>query len=174
MKLYPIDCVTPLRDQAYYFYMMEAFEKATALIWAQVFSINLTYTNDELKRARSLVDALVAAHRRGVDVRLILGGEQTELNGFEMSNSLSMDYMTDQGLPAVCYHSERKYSAHSKYVMLDGKRIILGSHNWGHRSLRTGHDDSVEIASEGFCRFMAGQFLSDWEYSNKMQFVEAP
>jgi phosphatidylserine/phosphatidylglycerophosphate/cardiolipin synthase-like enzyme len=76
--------------------------------------------------SRSIASALVAAHRRGIDVRVIADREQSSLDGSRLGD------LSRAGIPV--FVDAAYQSAHSKVMVLDagsgGSAVITGSYNW--------------------------------------------
>ncbi len=162
MSLYNIQSAKPLQNDMYYYHLIKTIESSKTRIWVSMFSINLLYTNDDSLRTRKLINCLLTAKNRGVDVRIVIGAGKEKHNLFDTSNLISEKYLNQISLISKFYAKKNK-SSHSKYVLVDNDIIILGSHNFGHRSLRVGNDDSVEIKSIEFNKYLESNFLEKWE-----------
>ena len=107
-----------------------------------------------------LLGDLIAAHNRGVDVSVILDGNDRpwENDGKEQEdkkNQSAFDFLTAAGVD-VRYDSNDKL-LHSKLIVIDESVTILGSTNWTYSALRKNHEASVIIRSPAVARtFMAG------------------
>ncbi|MDG3444617.1 phospholipase D-like domain-containing protein [Nitrospirillum amazonense] len=74
--------------------------------------------------SRPIGSALVAAWRRGVDVRLIVDGEQYAQHGAEAQ------WCARQGVTVAIDAPPGRYAhAHDKVMIIDGTRVITGSYN---------------------------------------------
>lgn len=76
--------------------------------------------------ARHIVSALIAAHRRGVDVRVILDrkelqGDRDEVYGVDRLIRAGISVMVDEGVRGI---------AHNKVMIVDGRTVITGSYNF--------------------------------------------
>ncbi|MBQ8255674.1 MAG: phospholipase D family protein [Alphaproteobacteria bacterium] len=71
---------------------------------------------------RKIVDAILAAHKRGAVVRVITDRAMA-------GNKYSLDEeLAAAGIPVVI-HKKHKIM-HNKYAIVDGKTIVTGSYNW--------------------------------------------
>ncbi|MBR5153971.1 MAG: hypothetical protein IKW57_04225 [Alphaproteobacteria bacterium] len=71
---------------------------------------------------RKIVDAILAAHKRGAKVRVITDRTMA-------GNKYSLDEeMAAAGIPVVI-HKKHKIM-HNKYAIFDGKTVVTGSYNW--------------------------------------------
>ena len=164
MELFPVKEATPLQNEQYYYRLCEAIDNCISRFWAAQFSINLMYSNDDILRTRKLIEKLQKATHRRVDVRILMGAGTEQTDAFDTSNQMSYTFIKNTGVPIRFFNSDFKKSSHSKYVLVDKELTILGSHNWGHRSLRVGQDDSIELKAEGFNKFLEYDFLTNWNY----------
>lgn len=155
--------VTALRNTDYFYFLLEAVRTSELRVWASVFSMNLNFLDDTTLRVRDLAKELIAARARGVDVRILLSGEQVEFNSFRVANETASDYLREKGVDVRHYASEDKGQSHSKYVLIDGSWVVLGSHNWSPRSFAEGRDDSVALRSAELSSRMWRMFVQDWE-----------
>jgi phosphatidylserine/phosphatidylglycerophosphate/cardiolipin synthase-like enzyme len=70
----------------------------------------------------SIARALVSAHQRGVDVRVILDRRKDD------NDHSQTDRLVDSGLPAFADGSH--HTAHNKVILIDHRLIITGSFNF--------------------------------------------
>lgn len=76
-----------------------------------------------LLSTKRIAEPLIAAHRRGVAVRVIFDREQADQN-------VSLDEkLAEAGIP-VFYDSPAKGKAHDKVMIIDGRTVITGSFNF--------------------------------------------
>lgn len=76
-----------------------------------------SFTNDDL------ANEIIAAHKRGVTVRLITDDEAMKGKGADSQRC------SDAGIPTRC-DSEEKYHMHNKFMLVDQKFLLTGSFNW--------------------------------------------
>jgi phosphatidylserine/phosphatidylglycerophosphate/cardiolipin synthase-like enzyme len=99
--------------------IVEALRTARRQILVQAFSFT----------SRNLANALIAARRRGVDVRVTADREQT----FSSDNSRIPD-LAAAGIPVSL--EVRYQSAHNKVMVIDAdtanQAVITGSYNWSY------------------------------------------
>ena len=69
-----------------------------------------------------IAKALVAAHNRGVDVRVILDGRKDD------SDHSQVDRLVDGGVPA--FADEKHHTAHNKVMLIDHHLLFTGSFNF--------------------------------------------
>ncbi len=111
---------------------------------------------------RLLLAALVAAHNRGVAVRVLLDADRPE-DPYRSSviNAPAQVYLTAAGIPVQFDSTERLL--HSKYLVADGSLVILGSHNWSAGSYFAYDDLSLVIQSVELAQTLSARFVSLWQ-----------
>jgi phosphatidylserine/phosphatidylglycerophosphate/cardiolipin synthase-like enzyme len=75
-----------------------------------------------LTTGSGIVEALLRAHRRGVEVKLI--ADRTTPCGYNSG----IDLLASAGVPVWIDHSAR--IAHAKTMVIDGRMTLNGSYNW--------------------------------------------
>lgn len=83
------------------------------------------FVNVYLLTAPSVVDALVSAKKRGVDVRVILEKDPYRLPG---SNRAARDRLLSSGVSVFSSRDDFAYT-HAKYVVADGKDYVFSTGN---------------------------------------------
>ncbi|MFB6138553.1 MAG: phospholipase D-like domain-containing protein [Halobacteriaceae archaeon] len=112
-----------------------------------------------------LLDAVVAAARRGVRVRVLLSGawyvREANRNLSRRLNALA----DREGLSLAVRLAEprSRYShVHVKGVVVDGERALVGSVNWNNVSLRENREVALVIQDRAVARYYARVFRADW------------
>lgn len=132
-------------------------------------SIHLTMYMITLSAARRgsavyhLADALIAAHRRGVMVQVLLdrSGAWVEGRGAESgsstgANAAAADYLRAHGV-AVAFDDETTRT-HAKVLVIDEATVLLGSANWSEASLTRNREATVLVRSPALARELMAQF----------------
>lgn len=119
---------------------------------------------------RLLLEALVAAHNRGVAVRVLLDADRPE-DPYRSSviNAPAQVYLTAAGIPVQFDSTERLL--HSKYLVADGSLVILGSHNWSAGSYFAYDDLSLVIQSVELAQTLSARFVSLWQEASERNTV---
>ena len=164
-KPLPIKGCTPLRDTEYHDFVRQQIATAKTRIWISMFTINATIRSDGDLRVRNLLKCLALAQRRGVDVRVLLGGDETVASDLWIANQVAIEFLRVVGLSVRNYRSAESTNSHSKVVLVDNDWLVLGSHNWSPRSLSEGLDDSIAICSAPMADELRGRFLRTWRES---------
>ncbi|MGN6187118.1 MAG: phospholipase D-like domain-containing protein [Thermoanaerobaculia bacterium] len=108
-----------------------------------------------------LVDALVDRSRKIDDVRIILrsGGDGFLDNMAELKRR-GMD---------VNRCVKRISATHTKGIIVDGKRVLIGSHNWSSLGVTLNRDASLIFHDEDIAQYFAKVFEEDWTRSASIE-----
>lgn len=125
----------------------QALDGARVRVFAEVY----TLTDAEV------VSRLVAAHRRGVDVRVILDPNQAY-------NLHARDVLVAAGVPVRWYPVPKGALLHAKIGLFD-RLLVLGSANWTLSGLGVNHELDIETRDPSAVAAYGSRFASDWERS---------
>jgi cardiolipin hydrolase len=104
-----------------------------------------------------VIAELVAAHRRGADVRVLLDPHQSyNLHGYAVLRAA--------GVPTLWYPIPRGALLHAKIGLFDAN-LVLGSANWTASGLGVNHELDIETADAGAVAAYATRFAADWTRS---------
>jgi hypothetical protein len=117
-------------------------------------SLSLLAPGKNDARFEELVDALLQKQEAGVDVRIIIRGEfapvgpleQLQKKGFEMKNVRLQN------------------RCHTKGIIIDGLRVMIGSHNWTNQGTLVNRDASLIFEDEEIAAYFEKIFEFDWEH----------
>jgi len=104
-----------------------------------------------------LANELVKAKERGVDVRVIL---EPRLSGDE--NLKMMKFLREKGISARWASLEYKLT-HAKAMIVDKKKVLVGSTNWSMSAMTKNREYSVLIEDNGVVAEFIKNFEEDWE-----------
>jgi phosphatidylserine/phosphatidylglycerophosphate/cardiolipin synthase-like enzyme len=104
---------------------------------------------------KGMQDALIAAAKRGVQVRVLLEPRVQQ-------NLKTAEYLKANGV-RVAWASLEFEKTHSKFAVADSKRLLVGSLNWSRSALLRNREAGVIIDDENAARFFGGVFASDWQ-----------
>lgn len=114
------------------------------------------YVEVYILTSSKVVDSLISAHYRGVDVKVIL-----ERRVSDNTNSLSFSRLSGAGIDA-CWATEAYKLTHSKIIIVDGRKALVGSHNLSNSALN--YNREVSLLLEGNAvHSLISLFDSDWE-----------
>jgi phosphatidylserine/phosphatidylglycerophosphate/cardiolipin synthase-like enzyme len=149
---YEIDA---LNDQDYYYAIKNDLQKANETI--QVAMYSMVYDPpDSFDWANDLIRELVNAQQRGVSVSVII--ENRTYFGSMSNNLEAYDYLSINGIDVRA--DEENDTDHMKLVIIDGKIVYVGSHNWSESALYYNHETSVKILSDGIAETFIDYFTT--------------
>ena len=118
--------------------------------------IEQMYIYDDLT---DIIDAIVNAHNRGVDVKIILDDTDND------DSKAAADYLNGEGIPLkICTSTVPQYfdTQHNKGVLVDGKKVLISSINWSPTSLRYNRETGIIIESSDVTSYYLALFNHDW------------
>ena len=108
-----------------------------------------SFTNDDL------ANEIIAAHKRGVKVRIITDDEAMKGKGADAVRC------SDAGIP-VRSDSEEKYHMHNKFMVVDSTFLMTGSFNWTFQAGKSNQENVVIIDGEYFIKKYNEEFNKLW------------
>jgi phosphatidylserine/phosphatidylglycerophosphate/cardiolipin synthase-like enzyme len=135
-----------INDRDYYPAVKELFEEADDSIHIVLYGSKY-YTFDsrgDNVQVNSLLEELGEAAERGVDVKVVFDESWDGIVDTAIHlKSLGVDVVFDK----------KGKTTHSKFIVMDGKIVVVGSTNWSYSALQKNHEANVlihssEIASE--------------------------
>lgn len=111
---------------------------------------------------RRTVDELIEAHRRGVDVRILLNPLQIEDNRV---NEWAAARLSAAGVPVRWFKvdGETGGKLHAKMGIFDDEEVIVGSANWSKAGLTYNREAGVDIFDRAVAATYRDMFLQDWQ-----------
>ena len=108
-----------------------------------------------------MINAIVNAKKRGVDVKVILEPKASQ-------NNQTVKILVQHGIP-VAYANTSHYGSphqfetmHNKGMIIDGKIVLISSINWSPTSLRDNREVGVIIKNQHIAQYYQQVFLHDW------------
>lgn len=98
-----------------------------------------------------IAKALVDAHKRGVDVQVILDKSQ------RTERYTSATFLANEGVPT--YIDEKHKIAHNKVMIIDGRTLITGSFNFT-KSAEEGNAENLLVINN--CPELAQRYAQNW------------
>jgi Phosphatidylserine/phosphatidylglycerophosphate/cardiolipin synthases and related enzymes len=114
---------------------------------------------------KQLVDALAEKSQELDDFRIILRS-----GGQEMAYDLSQ--LKRRGVD-VNQQVRILPNTHTKGIIVDGKRVLLGSHNWSSSGVTLNRDASLIFDDEEVTQYYLEAFELDWDRAREPRFEEA-
>ena len=140
----------------------KAISEASESIYVVMFKVGLR-PYDKNSSVYRLVEELVNAHKRGVDVKVVLdqnipfiGKEDVDDWEIEGKNAWCYKRLKETGID-VGYDNATNYM-HAKALVIDGEIVILGSSNWTESALHRNFEANVLIRSKDLAQELLAQF----------------
>lgn len=108
-----------------------------------------------------LMDALVAAARRNVTVRVLLDGHVDDGRNREAAAALNAA-AAREGLPLEARVDDAPRTLHAKMMVLDGRRAFVGSMNGGRASALENREAGLLVDARDVAAFLEEAFEADW------------
>ena len=118
---------------------------------------------------RLTVNALVAAARRGVTVRVLLPGRYTDVPLVQRASRACWGRLLKAGVMLYAYDVTMM---HAKLVVIDGLWTTLGSANLDNRSFRLNDEANLNVFSERLAEAEGRQFETDLARSRRIHLAD--
>lgn len=148
--------------------MVARLDQAQARIWVEVL-----FLDDD-----AVIDALVRAKGRGVDVRVLLdpidwGKHVPELDFLPFKgipNWAAVMRMMEAGIPVAWFRSPDPHAnLHAKTAIVDGHTLLIGSANFTYRSMDRSRELQLAIRAPGAVADFAKHFEVDFAAGERAQ-----
>jgi len=113
------------------------------------------YVETYVFTSEEMMDALISAKMRGVDVKVIM---EKRIDG--NPDALAYSRLLGSGV-GVCWASQVFKLTHSKIIIVDGRKALVGSHNLSYSALNTNREISL-LVEGGIVAELLSIFNSDW------------
>lgn len=114
---------------------------------------------------RDTIRALEGAVRRGVDVRVIVPGEKTDVPIVRQASRVHYEWLLNRGIRIFEYQPTMM---HAKTMTVDGLWSTVGSSNFDDRSFRLNDEVNVNIYDAGTAKRMEEIFFEDLARSREI------
>jgi cardiolipin synthase A/B len=114
---------------------------------------------------RRLRDAVVERARKGVDVRILVPGNQTDAVPVQAAGRSYYEELLEAGVRIFEYEPSMM---HAKTVTVDGAWSIVGSANLDERSMEINEENVLGIADADFARSVEEGLLADYARSKEI------
>ena len=134
-------------------------------IAAAVRSIDLEaayFIPDEL-----ITDALLAARKRGVRIRVIVPGPKTDSDAARHASRMDWGPLLQAGIEISEYQPTM---FHNKMLIVDGEMTSVGSTNFDLRSFRLNDEASLNVYDAGFAARMTQVFEEDLKHAKRYSY----
>jgi DNA uptake protein ComE-like DNA-binding protein len=155
------DWVGILFGSDYYRHLPDLLQQAQTAIDICMFHIALPTENHPTLH---LLEALVAAHERGITVRVLLDQDRpNDPYNSVVINTPAKNFLEQRGVTVKFDQADRLL--HSKYILIDSTLTVVGSHNWSAGSYFQMDDLSLVLSSSDLTARLRGRFESLWSNS---------
>jgi hypothetical protein len=131
---------------------LKLIRSAKKSVWFQNQYINFRGTDDDFNEFRLLVNALKEKIDDGLDVRIICR---------DMMKQESVDVLVALGFPREVMRFQP--ACHNKTIIVDGKLVMFGSHNWSNEGVKTNRDASLIFYDQEIAEYLGEVYEYDWE-----------
>jgi cardiolipin synthase len=118
---------------------------------------------------RNFIDLLVAADKRGVDVRILTAGAQTDVNVVRLAGRAWYETLLAGG---VRVYEWQPSTLHAKTFVIDGEWATIGSMNFDNRSLALNDEATLMVRDAALGQQMEGIFLDDLRSAREITLPE--
>jgi cardiolipin synthase len=118
---------------------------------------------------RRLRDAVVARARSGVDVRILVPGNQTDAVPVQAAGRSYYEELLAAGVRIFEYEPSMM---HAKTVVIDGAWSIVGSANMDERSMELNEENVLGVADQDFARSIEEGVIADLARSSEIKLDE--
>jgi len=130
---------------------LKLIKSAKKSVWFQNQYINFRGTDDDFSEFRLLIGALKDKIDKGLDVRIICR---------DMMKQESLDVLIALDFPKEVFRFQP--ACHNKTIIIDGKVVMFGSHNWSNEGVKTNRDASLVFDDEEIAAYLAQVYDYDW------------
>ena len=142
-----------LENREYYHSVRDAIKKANKTILVAMYSM-IYDPEDPSDWANELLKELVQARKRGIEVKVII--EYRTYWGYLKKNVKAYDYLRANGVNVRL--DDETDTDHMKFVVVDGRIVFVGSHNWSESALYYNNEVSVKIVNESIAKIFEEYF----------------
>jgi hypothetical protein len=152
LQLNRVVAVQPLlTPDNYAEHALKLIQSAEKSVWFQNQYINFRGTDDDFAEFRLLIGALKDKVDQGLEVRIICR---------DMMKQESLDVLIAMGFPREIFRFQP--ACHNKTIIIDGKVVMFGSHNWSNEGVKTNRDASLIFDDEEIAAYLAQVYDYDW------------
>jgi cardiolipin synthase len=125
----------------------------------------LYITNSYFAPDRNFIDLLVAAARRGVDVRVLTAGPRTDVKVVRLAGRAWYETLLSAG---VRVYEWEPTTLHAKTFVADGEWFTVGSMNFDNRSMALNDETTLMVLDRRLGGEMNRTFLEDLRHSREV------
>ena len=152
--------IIPICNREYFDYLHAELQNASQSIHIVQFQMRY-YPGYTGSHSNMLLDDLIEANKRGVDVKVMLeGGEDFLGENFTEYQTKAREYLEKGGVKVK--FDGKGVTTHAKLIIIDERVVILGSTNWNYYSLDRNNEASVLIKSNEAGIYYENYFEKLW------------
>lgn len=160
---FPAKDVQVITDRQYFDVVCDRIRGAKSSIKMMMFEASYYKTYQD-SPSNILIRELIAAKKRGVEVKVIL--ERREGKERATLRNIRTGALLTQGGVEVVY-DPLDITTHTKLLIIDGEMSIVGSTNWTYNALKKNHEVSVLIQSPEVAKNLQNYFQKVWKTCSK-------
>jgi hypothetical protein len=130
---------------------LKLIKSAKKSVWFQNQYINFRGTDDDFAEFKLLVGALKDKIDDNIEVRIICR---------DMMKQESLDVLIALDFPKEVFRFQP--ACHNKTIIVDGKVVMFGSHNWSNEGVKTNRDASLIFDDQEIAEYLAKVYDYDW------------
>jgi hypothetical protein len=130
---------------------LKLIKSAEKSIWFQNQYINFRGTGEDFPEFQLLIGALKEKIDQKLEVRIICR---------DMMKQESLDVLIALDFPKDVFRFQP--ACHNKTIIVDGKVVMFGSHNWSNEGIKTNRDASLIFDDLGVAAYLAKVYDYDW------------
>lgn len=131
---------------------LKLIKSAKKSVWFQNQYINFRGTDDDFAEFKLLVGALKQKiDDNNIEVRIICR---------DMMKQESLDVLIALDFPKEVFRFQP--ACHNKTIIVDGKVVMFGSHNWSNEGVKTNRDASLIFDDQEIAEYLAKVYDYDW------------
>ena len=152
LRIYRAVKVQPvLTPDNYAEHALNLIRSAEKSVWFQNQYINYRGTGEDFAEFTQLIEALKDHINKGREVRIICR---------DLMKQESLDVLVALGFPREVFRFQP--ACHNKAIIVDGKTVMFGSHNWSNEGVKTNRDASLIFDDEEIASYLAEVYDYDW------------
>jgi len=153
------DEIVPVVNENYFKAVLDEINSAEESIEIIMYSMKAYDSNNSVQQ---LEDALIAAVKRGVEVKVILDQSKWsgEITSVTKNNEKTKEYLEAGGVEVK--FDSLKETTHVKLIIVDGKVMILGSTNWTYSAFERNNEANVVIRDPKVVSYFLTYFRNLW------------
>jgi len=147
--------VIPISDRGFFPVVHKSFKNAQKTIYIIAFELKY-YEKFKGSSENVLVEDLIEAKKRGVDIKIIVDEYSNRNNAYK--------YLRENGIDIK--HDPQNTTTHAKLIIIDGEIIILGSTNLSYYGLEKNYETDIYIKSKKIAEYFIKYFWELWKTSD--------